>query len=92
MGHSSPDRAAERAYLPRAAPPTNHGHTTAAWVTVVLVLLGATVSSLAVMGALVWLFWVGMGIVVVGLIAGRVLKMLGFGQPASQDAAELHGH
>lgn len=81
MGDTSPDRPAEVAHLPVASPPRNHGHTTAAWVTVVLVLIGATVSSLAVMDANVWLFWVGMGVVVVGLVAGRVLKMLGMGQP-----------
>lgn len=83
MGHTSHDRSAELAYLPPAAPPTNHGHTTAAWVTVTLVLLGAVISSLAVMGAIVWLFWVGLGVVVAGLVAGRVLKMLGFGQPSA---------
>ena len=83
MGHTSPDRAAELAYLPPASPPTNHGHTVAAWVTVSLVLLGSVISALAVMGAFVWLFWAGMGVVVIGLVAGRVLKMLGFGQPGS---------
>lgn len=81
MGETSPDRPAEVAHLPVASPPRNHGHTTAAWVTVVLVLIGATVSSLAVVAANVWLFWAGMAVVVVGLVAGRVLKMLGMGQP-----------
>ncbi len=64
-----------------AAPPRNHGHTLAAWVTVVVVLLGAVVSSLAVIAALPVLFWAGLVVVVVGVVAGRVLKMLGFGQP-----------
>lgn len=82
MGETSPDRNAERAYLPVAPPPTNHGHTTAAWVTVTVVLVGSVVASIAVVVALPWLFWVGMGIAVVGLVVGRVLKMLGFGQPS----------
>ncbi|MCL3861878.1 HGxxPAAW family protein [Actinotalea sp. K2] len=81
MADKSFDRSSERAYLPPSAPPTNHGHTTAAWTTVILVLVGAVVASLAVMGSLVWLFWVGLGIVLLGVIVGRVLKMLGFGQP-----------
>lgn len=81
MADRSQDSNAERAYLPVAAPPTNHGNTTAAWVTVCGVLLGSVVSALAVVLALPWLFWTGLGVVVVALILGRVLKMLGFGQP-----------
>lgn len=81
MGDERLDRTEELAYLPVAAPPHNHGHTVAAWVTVVLVLLGVVASALAVMFTLTWLFWTGVGVVVLGLVAGRVLKMLGFGQP-----------
>ena len=29
-------------YLPPSAPPTNHGHTTAAWTTVIVVLTSST--------------------------------------------------
>ena len=81
MGDRSHDRNAELARLPVASPPRNHGHTVAAWVTVGFVLLGAVVSSVAVVLARPWLFWVGLGVVLVGVILGRVLKMLGFGQP-----------
>ncbi|WP_199421787.1 HGxxPAAW family protein [Actinotalea solisilvae] len=78
------DGSGEVSYLPPAAPPRNHGHTTAAWVTVTLVLVGAVVSSLGVVVAEAWLFWVGLGVVVVALVLGRVLKMLGFGQPGQR--------
>jgi hypothetical protein len=81
MGETSPDRSAERAHLPLASPPRNHGNTTAAWVTVTVVVIGALVSSLAVMAGEAWLFWAGLGVVVIGLVVGRVLVMLGFGQP-----------
>lgn len=81
MGETSSDRSAERAHLPLASPPRNHGNTTAAWVTVTVVVLGALVSSLAVMAGEAWLFWAGMGVVGLGLVAGRILVMLGFGQP-----------
>lgn len=67
-------------------PPANHGHTTAAWVTVAVVLLGSVVSSLGVVLAQAWLFWVGLGVVAAGLVAGRVLRMLGLGQPEPSDA------
>jgi hypothetical protein len=81
MADRSSDRNAELAHLPVASPPRNHGNTTAAWVTVTVVLLGAVVSSIAVVVARPWLFWVGLGVVVIGVVVGRVLKMLGFGQP-----------
>ena len=71
----------EKAYLPEAAPPTNHGHTLAAWVTVSVVMVGAVVASSGVLGSRRWLFWVGIGVIVVGAVVGRVLKALGFGQP-----------
>lgn len=84
MDDNSLDRSTERAYLPPASPPRNHGHTKAAWVTVGVVIIGAVVASLAVMFAIVWLFWVGIGVIVVGLVVGRVLKMLGLGQPGPE--------
>lgn len=73
--------AAERDHLPPSSPPINHGNTTAAWVTVLLVVLGGVVASVAMVFALVPVVWVGAGIVLAGLVAGRVLKMLGLGQP-----------
>ena len=91
---SDPAREEERAYLPVATPPTNHGNTTAAWVTVIGVLVGSIVSSVAVVISRPWLFWVGLGIVLVACIVGRVLKMLGFGQPGPaarrQEASSSH--
>ncbi len=81
MGEPAYDRNAETAHLPVASPPTNHGNTTAAWVTVIVVLVGAVISSVGVVVARPWLFWAGLGVVLVGVVVGRVLKMLGFGQP-----------
>lgn len=81
MGDTSPDRFVERAHLPVASPPRNHGNTTAAWVTVTLVVLGGLVAALGVIAPLLWLVWVGAAVIVVGLVAGRVLATLGFGQP-----------
>lgn len=81
MAEQSLDRSTEKAYLPVASPPRNHGHTTAAWVTVTVVIVGSVAASLGVLFGLPGLFWVGMGVVVLGVVLGRVLKMLGFGQP-----------
>ncbi|WP_253049716.1 HGxxPAAW family protein [Cellulosimicrobium cellulans] len=70
----------EIAYLPPAAPPTNHGHTVAAWFTMIGIMVGALVAAIGVVVAAVWLFWVGMGVVAVALIGGLVLRNAGYGQ------------
>ncbi|MEV7971938.1 HGxxPAAW family protein [Cellulomonas sp. NPDC089187] len=66
--------------LPPVAPPTNHGRTVAAWTVTWVVVLGFLVAGLAMMFSQVWLFWVGMGAAVVGVIAGVLLRAAGFGQ------------
>ncbi|MDO8107574.1 HGxxPAAW family protein [Isoptericola sp. b441] len=73
----------ERAHLPPKPPHANHGSTPAAWVTVTVVMLGGLVAALAVAFSLVWLFWVGLGVIVLGVVVGRILRMLGLGQPAN---------
>jgi hypothetical protein len=81
MGEKSLDRSTEKAYLPPASPSRNHGHTKAAWVTVTFVMVGGAVASLAVLFEIPWLFWAGIGVIVVGVVLGWVMKMLGMGQP-----------
>lgn len=71
----------ETAYLPPSAPPMNHGHTTAAWVTTIMVMIGVAAAAVGVLTATVWLFWVGIGIALGGIVVGKVLQILGFGQP-----------
>ena len=73
--------AAEIAYLPEEAPPTNHGHTVAAWVTMIGITVGALVAAFGVVTAEAWLFWVGMAVILVANVVGLVLRNLGFGQP-----------
>ena len=88
MADAIEDRAHERAYLPPHAPPVNHGHTSAAWATMILILLGVLVAAGAVVAALVWLFWVGLGIAVLGLVVGKVMSVLGYGQPKPSELKE----
>ena len=71
----------EKAYLPEVAPPTNHGHTLAAWVTVTMVMVGAVVAAAGLLASRMWLFWVGLGVIVAAALVGRVLRAFGFGQP-----------
>ncbi|MGY4642284.1 HGxxPAAW family protein [Cellulomonas sp. URHB0016] len=70
----------ETVHLPPSAPPTNHGKTLAAWVTTYGVVGGAVVMGVAMTFAIVWLVWVGLGVIVASLVLGKVLQVLGHGQ------------
>jgi hypothetical protein len=61
--------------------PYGHGHSVAAWTAVSLVMLGALLMSIAVAigwGA-TWLFILGVVVVALGPLAGKVLGAMGFG-------------
>lgn len=66
-----------------------HGNSLAAWIAVGVILVGSLVSCVAVVGAIVWLFWVGVAVIVLGMVLGRVLSMMGFGQK-TETAAGRH--
>ena len=58
----------------------SHGNTVAAWTAVIIMIIGATVSGVAVWYSAIPAFWVGIGIVVLGAVAGKVLQVMGYGQ------------
>jgi hypothetical protein len=62
----------------------NHGHSVAAWTAVTICIIAAAVMSVAVLFPNVWLFVGGVVLAVVGVIAGKVLSMAGYGA-ASRD-------
>ncbi|HEY6742005.1 MAG TPA: HGxxPAAW family protein [Lapillicoccus sp.] len=64
-----------------------HGHSTAAWTGVGIILVGSAIMALAVVFAWVGWFVVGAVVVVVGAIAGKVLAMAGYGDKASTSQA-----
>lgn len=68
-----------------------HGNSPAAWVAAGIILVGSLVSSLAVVFAQVWLFWVGIVVIVGGLVAGKVLSAMGFGQQSAPTPGEAAG-
>jgi hypothetical protein len=71
---------AQRAARQTAEPPhDDHGHSVAAWSLVIIVLVGVLVGCVALIANQPWLFWVGLGVVVVGVIVGKVLQVMGFG-------------
>ncbi|TNM64575.1 hypothetical protein FHN55_13765 [Streptomyces sp. NP160] len=58
----------------------DHGHSVAGWTGAGLGLLGSAIASVAVVLALVWLFWVGIVVMLLGLPAGIILSRAGKGQ------------
>ena len=70
----------ELSSLPPNAPPANHGRTIAAWTTTTVVVIGGRVLAVAVVMATSWLFVTGIGVVLIGLVVGKVLQILGYGQ------------
>jgi hypothetical protein len=68
------------------APHDLHGNSPAAWTAVVIVLVAFTVGAIAMVLGPNWvLFWISVGIAVVGALAGKVMQLLGFGVPHDDD-------
>ena len=65
----------------------NHGHSVAAWTAVLILIVASAVMSLAVLFPNVWLFVGGVILAVVGVVAGKVLSMAGYGS-AERDRGE----
>ena len=57
----------------------HHGHSTAAWVMVGILLLASAVMALAVAFPNLPLFIGGIVLAIVGLVAGKVLALAGYG-------------
>ena len=57
----------------------DHGHTVAAWTAVTIIMLAFLVGTIGVVLAKPAIFWVGMAMIPLGLIAGKVLALMGFG-------------
>ena len=66
--------------LPGSAHHDDHGSTPAAWTAVVIIVLAFIVGTLAIIIGNWPLFWVAVGMVVVGGVAGKVLSMMGLGK------------
>ena len=77
----------ELSHLPLSAAPKNHGRTIAAWTTVLVVVVGAIVSAVSTIFAIVPLVWTGAAVIVLGLVTGKVLQILGYGQGGSATLA-----
>ncbi|MBU6212925.1 MAG: hypothetical protein KGP01_00530 [Actinomycetales bacterium] len=61
----------------------DHGSTPAAWTAVTILLIGMTISGVALWFAKPAAFWAGMVVCAVGLVVGKVMQSMGYGQRAS---------
>ena len=62
-----------------SGPHIDHGHSVAAWTAAIIVTLAFVVGTLGVCLGNWTMFWVGVILVPVGGIAGKVLGLMGFG-------------
>lgn len=57
----------------------NHGSTPAAWAAVIVALMGFCVGAAGLV-LMVWpVFWVGVGLLIVSVIVGKVMQAMGMG-------------
>ena len=59
--------------------PAHHGSTPAAWTAVILALVAFLVGSAGLIMDNWLVFWVGVGLLVAAVIAGKVLQLMGLG-------------
>ena len=57
----------------------SHGNTPAAWTAVTIMFVGFLLSGIALPLEAPWLFFVGLGIVALGAVVGKVMQMMGLG-------------
>ena len=72
-------------------PRGHHGNSPAAWTLVVLVMVGALVISIGISVPSIVLDVIGGVIVVIGLVAGKVMSLAGYGSVKPADPEVPHG-
>ena len=75
--------------LDKTAGHASHGNTPAAWAAVTIMLIAFALGSYAMVELNWTLFWISVGLLVVGAIVGKVLQMMGFGAPAEEHQPDL---
>ena len=57
----------------------DHGSTPAAWTAVTIIMVAFVVGGIGLLVKQPWVFWLGVVLVVVGVIVGKVMQMMGLG-------------
>jgi hypothetical protein len=66
-------------------PHESHGNSVAAWVAVSIIMVGTLIGCLGVMASKPWVFFVALAICALGVVAGKVLQLMGLGRTAYHD-------
>ena len=61
----------------------SHGHTAAGWTAMAIMFVGFLLSGLALPFSLIWLFFLGLVVVALGAVVGKVMQMMGMGNTVS---------
>jgi len=67
-----------------------HGNSPAAWTAVIIMLVAFTIGTLAFFFAIAWVVWAAVGLLVVGLVVGLVMKKLGYGVGGHRYVPKAH--
>ncbi|HET8613957.1 MAG TPA: HGxxPAAW family protein [Actinomycetales bacterium] len=70
---------------------SHHGNSVAAWTMVIIVALGSLVGAVGICIPSITVIVVGAVIVVIGLIAGKLLSLAGYGTVKPADEEASHG-
>ena len=73
---------AESAHTDHEESHDDHGSTPAAWTAVTIITLAFVVGTVAIVLANWTWFWVGVGLVLVGAVVGKVMQSMGLGKKA----------
>ena len=67
-----------------------HGHSPAAWTSVIIMLIAVTIGTVAFFLDLPWLVWASAGLLLVGAIVGWVLSRAGYGVGGAKVVEKAH--
>lgn len=67
-----------------------HGHSTAAWVAVTIMLIGVTIGTFAFFFDLAWLVWASAALVLVGWVIGGIMAKAGYGVKGPKYQPKVH--
>ncbi|MGO4782375.1 DUF6704 family protein [Cryobacterium sp. W22_MBD10_FK3] len=56
-----------------------HGHSTAAWTAVTIMLIAFSIGTVAFFFEVVWLVWASAALLLAGLVAGWIMAKAGYG-------------
>lgn len=67
-----------------------HGHSTAAWTAVIIMLVAFTIGTIAFFLDIAWLVWASTGLLFLGWIIGGIMAKMGYGVGGSKSPAQGH--